>query len=116
HPHMHGRGKDFEYRVVYPTGESQVLLSVPHYNWHWQNWYTLAKPIVLPKGTKIECTAHFDNSPSNPANPDPTRTVTWGEQSWDEMMVGFFNLAFDAKMPVEQLFPDKNHKAAIASR
>ncbi|HXF27541.1 MAG TPA: hypothetical protein VN610_09715 [Bryobacteraceae bacterium] len=116
HPHMHGRGKDFEYRVVYPTGESQVLLSVPHYNWHWQNWYTLTKPIVLPKGTKIECTAHFDNSPNNPDNADPTKTVAWGEQSWDEMMVGFFNLVFDAKMPVQQLFPDKNHKAAIASR
>ena len=116
HPHMHGRGKDFEYRVVYPTGETQVLLSVPHYNWHWQNWYNLEQPIVLPKGTKIECTAHFDNSPQNPDNADATKEVSWGEQSWDEMMVGFFNLVFDAKMPVQNLFPGKTNKAAIASR
>ena len=115
HPHMHGRGKDFEYRLVYPTGESQTILSVPHYNWHWQNWYTLQEPIVLPKGTKIECTAHFDNSANNPDNADPTKAITWGEQSWDEMMVGFFNLAFDANMPVENLFPKKN-AATIASK
>jgi Copper type II ascorbate-dependent monooxygenase, C-terminal domain len=116
HPHMHGRGKDFLYRLVYPTQESQIILSVPHYNWHWQNWYTLEKPILLPKGTKIECTAHFDNSPNNPDNADPNKTVTWGEQSWDEMMVGFFNLAFDANMPVQNLFGDKKNTAAIASR
>jgi hypothetical protein len=116
HPHMHGRGKDFEYRVVYPTGESQILLSVPHYNWHWQNWYNLEQPILLPKGSKIECTAHFDNSPNNPDNADPTKEVLWGEQSWDEMMVGFFNLVFDAKMPVQDLFPNKKNKAEIAVR
>jgi hypothetical protein len=115
HPHMHGRGKDFEYRLVYPTGESQIILSVPHYNWHWQNWYTLQEPVLLPKGTKIECTAHFDNSANNPDNADPKKAVTWGEQSWDEMMVGFFNLAFDANMPVENLFPKKN-VATIASK
>jgi mono/diheme cytochrome c family protein len=116
HPHMHGRGKDFLYRVVYPTGETQMLLSVPHYNWHWQNWYNLEQPILLPKGAKIECTAHFDNSPNNPDNADPKREVAWGEQSWDEMMVGFFNLVFDAKTPVQELFPEKKNKASIASR
>jgi hypothetical protein len=105
HPHMHGRGKDFEYRVVYPTGETQTLLEVPHYNWQWQLWYNLAQPIVLPKGTKIECTAHFDNSPNNPDNADPTKEVTWGDQSWDEMMVGFFNLVFPANLPVKDIFP-----------
>ncbi|MFN7998760.1 MAG: thiol-disulfide isomerase [Bryobacteraceae bacterium] len=105
HPHMHGRGKDFEYRVVFPNGETQTLLRVPHYNWHWQLWYTLATPLVLPKGTKIECTAHFDNSPNNPDNADASKEVTWGDQSWDEMMVGFFNLVFDAGMPVTELFP-----------
>jgi hypothetical protein len=116
HPHMHGRGKDFEYRLVYPTKESQILLRVPHYNWHWQSWYTLEEPIPLPKGTKIECTAHFDNSANNPDSADPTKTVAWGEQSWDEMMVGFFNLVFAAQMPVEELFPDKHNVAAIASK
>ncbi len=115
HPHMHGRGKDFLYKLVYPTGESQIILSVPHYNWHWQNWYTLEQPILLPKGTKIECTAHFDNSANNPDNADPKKTVMWGEQSWDEMMVGFFNLVFDANMPVQNLFVKKT-AAQIASR
>ena len=112
HPHMHGRGKDFEYRLVPPSGESETLLRVPHYNWHWQLWYTLAHPIPLPKGARIECTAHFDNSPNNPENADPTKAVTWGDQSWDEMMVGFFNIAFPASMPVEDLFPRRVTRAA----
>jgi len=107
HPHMHGRGKDFEYRIVYPTGETETLLRVPRYDWHWQLWYTLAKPLVLPKGTKIECTAHFDNSPNNPDNADPTKEVSWGDQSWDEMMVGFFNLEFPADVPVERILARK---------
>jgi hypothetical protein len=103
HPHMHGRGKDFEYRVVYPTGETETLLRVPRYDWHWQLWYTLAQPLVLPKGTRIECTAHFDNSPNNPDNADPTKEVTWGDQSWDEMMVGFFNVVFRADLPARDV-------------
>jgi hypothetical protein len=107
HPHMHGRGKDFEYRIVYPTGETETLLRVPRYDWHWQLWYNLATPIALPKGTRIECTAHFDNSPNNPDNADPTKEVTWGDQSWDEMMVGFFDLTFPANMPVESIFPPR---------
>jgi hypothetical protein len=103
HPHMHSRGKAFEYRLVFPDGRKETILSVPAYNWHWQLWYNLAEPIDLPQGTKIECTAHFDNSPNNPENPDPTKAVIWGQQSWDEMMVGFFNLKFDAKMPAKEL-------------
>jgi hypothetical protein len=111
---MHTRGKDFEYRIVYPNGKTETILKVPHYNWRWQLWYNLAEPMQLPKGTKIECTAHFDNSKNNPENPDPNKTVIWGQQSWDEMMVGFFNLVFDAKMPVRALFPDKKDHADIA--
>jgi hypothetical protein len=103
HPHMHARGKDFEYQLVFPDGKRETILSVPVYNWHWQLWYNLADPIDLPQGTKIECTAHFDNSPNNPENPDPTKTVIWGQQSWDEMMVGFFNLKFDAKLSPKEL-------------
>src|ERR1022692_2519813 len=80
HPHMHGRGKDFEYRIVYPAGETQTILRVPRYDWHWQLWYNLAAPMVLPEGTRIECTAHFDNSPNNPDNADPSKEVTWGDQ------------------------------------
>jgi hypothetical protein len=103
HPHMHSRGKDFEYRLVFPDGKTETILSVPVYNWHWQLWYNLTDPIDLPQGTKIECTAHFDNSPNNPENPDPTKSVIWGQQSWDEMMVGFFNLKFDATMSAKEL-------------
>jgi Copper type II ascorbate-dependent monooxygenase, C-terminal domain len=105
HPHMHTRGKDFEYRIVYPDGKTDTLLRVPAYNWHWQLWYNLTDPITLPKGSKIECTAHFDNSPNNPENPDPTKTVIWGQMNSDEMMVGFFNLVFDAKLPATNLLP-----------
>ncbi|MGB8654239.1 MAG: cytochrome c [Candidatus Acidiferrales bacterium] len=115
HPHMHTRGKDFEYRLVFPDGKTETILEVPDYNWHWQLWYTLDQPIALPKGTKIECTAHFDNSADNPENPDPTKTVMWGQQNWDEMMVGFFNLVFDAKMPAKDLFPPQKDKTAVAS-
>jgi hypothetical protein len=103
HPHMHARGKSFEYRLQFPDGRTETILSVPAYNWHWQLWYNLAEPIDLPRGSKIECTAHFDNSPNNPENPDPTKAVIWGQQSWDEMMVGFFNLKFDAKMSAAEL-------------
>jgi hypothetical protein len=105
HPHMHTRGKDFEYRVVYPDGRTETLLKVPEYNWHWQLWYNLDKPLNLPKGSRIDCIAHFDNSANNPENPDPTKTVIWGQQSYDEMMVGFFNLVFDADLPVAELYP-----------
>ena len=106
-PHMHLRGKDFEYRVVYPTGETETILKVPNYSFSWQLSYYPVKPIVLIKGTKIECTAHYDNSPNNPSNPDATKEVTWGDQSWDEMMLGFFDVAFDANMPLKNLFPEK---------
>ena len=107
HPHMHTRGKDFEYRVVFPNGESRTILRVPQYNWHWQLWYNLGEPIDLPPGARIECTAHFDNSPNNPENPDPSKTVTWGQQNWDEMMVGFFNLVYDPKISPKDLLPGK---------
>jgi len=116
HPHMHTRGKDFEYRLAFPTGETQTLLKVPAYNWHWQLWYNLDAPITLPKGTKIECTAHYDNSPDNPENPDPTKTVIWGQQNSDEMMVGFFNLVFDASLPAKDLLPHPKTETKVASK
>jgi hypothetical protein len=105
HPHMHMRGKDMSYRLVFPNGETRSILNVPHYNWHWQLWYNLAKPITLPAGTRVECTAHYDNSANNPENPDPSKTVTWGQQSFDEMMVCFFNVAFPADTPSKDLLP-----------
>ena len=97
-PHMHFRGKDFMYRVTYPTGETQTLLSVPKYDFNWQLGYLLAKPLVLPKGTRILCTAHFDNSVNNPFNPDPTKEVKWGDQTWEEMMIGWFQVTVDPKV------------------
>jgi hypothetical protein len=103
-PHMHLRGKSFEYRLVYPTGESQILLRVPKYDFNWQLSYYLEKPLLLTKGTKIECTAYFDNSPNNPANPNPNTEVRWGDQSWEEMMIGFFDLAIDVKADAGKLF------------
>lgn len=98
-PHMHLRGKDFEYRAIYPDGRSEVLLSVPHYDFNWQSVYRLRQPLTLPAGSKIECTAHFDNSPDNPNNPDPKKTVTWGDQTWEEMMIGFVDYYYTAKKP-----------------
>jgi len=96
-PHMHLRGKDFLYTAVYPTGERQVLLNVPHYDFNWQLSYVETQELLLPKGTRIECVAHYDNSPNNPANPDATKEVRWGDQTFEEMMIGFFDVSFDAK-------------------
>ena len=90
HPHMHLRGKDMTYTATYPDGRSEILLRVPKYDFGWQTDYWLAQPLSVPKGTKIRVTAHFDNSPANRANPDPKATVRWGDQTWEEMMIGFF--------------------------
>ena len=94
-PHMHVRGKDMEFRAIYPSGETEVLLSVPHYDFHWQTNYFLAEPKLLPKGTVIECVGHFDNSDNNPNNPDSNVEVHYGPQTWDEMLNGFLNVVID---------------------
>ena len=112
HPHMHMRGKSAEYRIVFPDGRRETLLSVPRYNWRWQLWYDLAEPMRLPKGTKLECTEHFDNSKNNPENPDPAKTVIWGQQSFDEMMVCMFNVAFDARITTKQMLAPERSKSA----
>ena len=89
-PHMHLRGKAFRYEALFPDGKREVLLDVPHYDFNWQLSYKLSEPKLLPKGTVIECTAAFDNSDNNLVNPDSTKPVTWGDQSFEEMMIGFF--------------------------
>jgi mono/diheme cytochrome c family protein/thiol-disulfide isomerase/thioredoxin len=94
-PHMHLRGKDFTYTAVFPDGTKEILLSVPAYDFAWQSVYRLAEPKSMPRGTRIDCLAHFDNSAENPANPDPTQTVLWGSQSWEEMMTGYIDYAED---------------------
>ncbi len=114
-PHMHLRGKDFLFKATYPTGESEVLLSVPHYDFSWQLSYDPVKPILMPKGAKIECVAHFDNSPNNPANPDATKEVRYGDQSWEEMMFGFFNVAIDANKDLRSILPQRRPAAKPAA-
>jgi peroxiredoxin len=91
-PHMHLRGKSFRYEAHYPGGNSEILLDIPRYDFGWQDTYFLAEPKRLPRGTVLRCTAHFDNSASNPANPDPSATVQWGEQTTDEMMIGYYDV------------------------
>lgn len=112
HPHMHMRGKAAQYRIQFADGKTETILNVPRYNWRWQLWYDLAEPMRLPKGTKLQCTEHFDNSPNNPDNPDPSKTVIWGQQSFDEMMVCMFNVAFDAKITTKQMLAPAKPKPA----
>jgi hypothetical protein len=90
-PHMHLRGKDFLFEAIYPDGARETLLSVPAYDFNWQNKYVFSQPKPMPKGTVMHCVAHFDNSPGNPANPDATKTVRWGDQTWEEMMIGWID-------------------------
>ncbi len=96
-PHMHLRGKSFRFEAHYPNGKKEILLDVPKYDFNWQLRYVLAKPKVMPKGTKLICTAHFDNSEFNLNNPDPKKTVRWGDQTWEEMMIGWFTTQHDRK-------------------
>jgi hypothetical protein len=102
-PHMHFRGKDYEYRVIYPTGESETIMKAK-FDFNWQLDYELAKPITLTPGTRILSIAHFDNSPGNVFNPDPSKEIWWGAQSWDEMSSGFMGVVFDAKKDPKKLF------------
>jgi hypothetical protein len=95
-PHMHLRGKTFKYTATYPDGSSEVLLSVPAYDFGWQSVYMLTEPKAMPKGTRIDCHATFDNSEANPSNPDPTKAVAFGEQTWEEMMIGWLDYIDDA--------------------
>jgi len=94
-PHMHVRGKDMKYEAVYPDGHREVLLWVPNYSFSWQEVYKLKTPIVLPKGTRVIVTAHFDNSTKNKNNPDPTKSVRWGDPTYDEMMIGWMDFLVD---------------------
>jgi len=92
-PHMHLRGKAFRYEALFPTGDSEILVDIPRYDFNWQTAYRLSTPMRLPAGTRVHCTARFDNSAKNLANPDPDRTVQWGDQTWDEMMIGYMDVA-----------------------
>jgi hypothetical protein len=103
-PHMHLRGKDFEFVADYPDGRSETLLRVPRYDFNWQIAYTMAEPKAIPKGTKIRAIAHWDNSADNPNNPDPTVNVTFGEATTDEMMIGFMEYAYNERKNLQGKF------------
>ena len=96
-PHMHLRGKSFRYILHRRGQEPKVLLDVPRYDFNWQNAYVLSQPLNLKKGDKLQAIAHFDNSSDNPYNPNPSRTVEWGDQSWEEMMIGFYDIGVSKK-------------------
>ncbi|HXH61089.1 MAG TPA: hypothetical protein VNI20_06995 [Fimbriimonadaceae bacterium] len=102
-PHMHLRGKAMRYDVEYPDGKKETLLNVPHYDFNWQLTYRYTKPKFIPKGSKITLTGTFDNSTDNPYNPDPTRTVPWGLQTTDEMMLGYIEFFVPGAAPGENL-------------
>jgi hypothetical protein len=113
-PHMHLRGKSFEYNLVERDGRRRTLLKVSPYNFYWQLSYRLAQPLALKAGTELECVAYFDNSPGNPNNPDPEEAVRFGPQSWEEMMIGFFDVAVDARLDKPSFFV--RHDSVASSR
>ena len=92
-PHMHVRGKAFRYEALARDGSREILIDVPKFDFNWQTSYRLTEPLKLAAGTRIHCIAHFDNSEFNLNNPDPTKTVRWGDQTWEEMMIGYFDVA-----------------------
>ena len=92
-PHMHVRGKSFKYTIVYPGKRREVVLDIPHYDFNWQTEYRLASPIQVPAGTRMRCDATFDNSDGNLNNPDSKAWVSWGDQTYEEMMIGYFHYA-----------------------
>ena len=98
-PHTHLRGKAWEYTLVYPDGHKEVILPVPTYDFNWQTYYIFAKPLAAPKGSRLEAVAHYDNSVNNKANPDPTKDVRWGEQTWQEMQYTGINYTVDGAAP-----------------
>lgn len=110
-PHMHLRGKAFRYEAIYPNGKQEVLLDVPRYDFNWQHAYRFAEPKPMPAGTRIHCTAWFDNSEENLANPDPSATVRWGDQTWEEMMIGYFDMAL-AEQDLSRASPGRAAKFA----
>jgi peroxiredoxin len=118
-PHMHLRGKAFSYEAVYPDGKREMLLDVPRFDFNWQTSYELVEPKSLPPGTRVHCVAHWDNSEDNLANPDPSATVTWGDQSWEEMMIGFFDVAIPIdreKLLAEGTIPKLEPNSTVEDR
>lgn len=103
-PHMHLRGSAFDFEIVGEGGHVEPLLKVKPFDFYWQLSYILKQPRLLPRGTRLRWTGYFDNSALNPRNPDPSAEVRWGEQSWEEMMIGFFDVAVDPDVDKKQFF------------
>ena len=110
-PHMHLRGKDFLYTLIYPDGKNEIVLHVPQYDFGWQTTYTLTEPKQVPKGTTLRCLAHFDNSENNLNNPDPTQEVRYGPQTWEEMCYGWFEIV----LPDQDLSTELAKRSAVAN-
>jgi len=104
-PHMHFRGKDMTYTLIYPDGRKEVVLSVPRYDFNWQLAYDTS--VKVPKGTKLHVEAHFDNSPNNKFNPNPNKTVYYGEMTWEEMMFPFFGVVVDKDTDPDKIVTDQ---------
>jgi thiol-disulfide isomerase/thioredoxin len=102
-PHMHWRGKDYHYEVIYPDGKKETLLSVPRWDFNWQNVYRFEEPLKMPKGAMLHSVAHWDNSAANPLNPDPKKSAKFGLQTWEEMMVGFVAYVWERPETAEEL-------------
>ena len=102
-PHTHLRGTGWEYTLVKPDGSKTKILSVPRYQFNWQTYYEFATPLAVPKGSRIEAEAYYDNSASNKANPNPNVDVRWGDQTWEEMQYTAITFTVDDhKPPVTQ--------------
>jgi hypothetical protein len=99
---MHLRGKDMKYDVIYPDGRQETLLWVPKFSFNWQTMYYLKKPVSIPKGAKLIVTAHFDNSDKNKYNPDPAKTIRWGDPTYEEMMIGWMEYYVDRPSTVDK--------------
>jgi hypothetical protein len=110
-PHMHWRGKDYFYELIYPDGRKQTLLLVPRWDFNWQNVYLFDEPIRVPKGSRLHAVAHWDNSRNNPYNPDPNKEVRFGLQTWEEMMVGWAVYTWEDPDTPEKLAREKIHPA-----
>ena len=102
-PHMHLRGKDYEFRIVYPSGKAETIFRAK-WDFNWQMGYDMDKPLFVPKGTRIIGVAHYDNSANNKYNPDPDKRVVWGDQNWEEMQNCFIGVLVDPKIKTSTLF------------
>jgi len=114
-PHMHMRGKSFRYELTVPGSDTpEILLDVPRYDFNWQNSFIFSEPRQILAGSVLHCTAYFDNSAENLANPDPSKTVRWGPQTWEEMMIGWFDIG----IPIQDAPPiaDKAREASREAR